>query len=255
MAIVAAGITLHDALAAADVLAARGIRAWVIDLYSGEAGRRRNPPGRGPGHRQGLITVEDHRPEGGLGDAVLDAVAAMGMPLRLVKLSVTLMPESGNPPSSCGKPPGSTLPPSWPPPPRWLAGSHAVLARFDQLTGRARLLSVIHSNADVGTVVHGVAGLVAELLASRPDLDDPLGLGIELSGQIDADTGVVHHSHRMGWRESVPLAELLEQASGHRTLVEHDTKALVLAEQMFGRGQGRRSFAVVTEVSASEPAW
>jgi predicted NBD/HSP70 family sugar kinase len=98
----------------------------------------------------------------------------------------------------------------------------------------------------VGTVVCGVAGLVAELLASRPDLDDPLGLGIELSGQIDADTGVVHRSHRMGWRESVPLAELLEQASGHRTLVEHDTKALVLAEQMFGRGQGRRSFAVVT---------
>jgi predicted NBD/HSP70 family sugar kinase len=43
----------------------------------------------------------------------------------------------------------------------------------------------------------------------------------------------------------VPLAELLEQATGHRTLVEHDTKSLVLAEQMFGRGRGRRSFAVV----------
>jgi transketolase len=95
VAIVAAGITLHDALAAADVLAARGIRARVIDLYSVKPvdavtlqAAVRDTAGR-------LITVEDHRPEGGLGDAVLDAVAAMGMPLRLVKLSVTLMPESG----------------------------------------------------------------------------------------------------------------------------------------------------------------
>ena len=102
------------------------------------------------------------------------------------------------------------------------------------------------SATDVDTVVRGVADLVAELLASRPELDEPLGLGVELSGQIDADGGVVHRSHRMGWPEKVPLAELLEQATGHRTLVEHDTKSLALAEQMFGRGQGRRSFAVVT---------
>jgi predicted NBD/HSP70 family sugar kinase len=99
---------------------------------------------------------------------------------------------------------------------------------------------------DVDTVVGGVAELVAELLASHPELDDPLGLGVEVSGQVDADNRVVRRSHRMGWREPVPLAELLEAATGHRTMVEHDTKSLVLAEQMFGHGQGRRSFAVVT---------
>ena len=44
-----------------------------------------------------LVTVEDHRPEGGLGDAVLGAVAATGMPLHLVKLGVSLMPGSGTP--------------------------------------------------------------------------------------------------------------------------------------------------------------
>jgi predicted NBD/HSP70 family sugar kinase len=99
---------------------------------------------------------------------------------------------------------------------------------------------------DVDTVVDGIAALVNRLLASQPDLDDPLGLGIELSGQVDAAGGVVRRSHRMGWRDPVPLADLLEVATGHRTLVEHDTKSLVLAEQMFGRGRGRRSFAVVT---------
>lgn len=101
------------------------------------------------------------------------------------------------------------------------------------------------TSTDVETVVREVAGLVAEMLASHPELDEPLGLGVELSGQIDAANGVVRRSHRMGWSGPVLLAEELKQATGHRTLVEHDTKSLVLAEQMFGRGQGRRSFAVV----------
>jgi predicted NBD/HSP70 family sugar kinase len=108
----------------------------------------------------------------------------------------------------------------------------------------ARTYSLAASN--VRTVVRGVADLVAELLASRPELDDPIGLGVELSGQVDAASGVVRRSHRMDWKEPVPLAERLEEATGHRTMVEHDTKSLVLAEQMFGSGQGRRSFAVVT---------
>ena len=86
---------------------------------------------------------------------------------------------------------------------------------------------------DVDTVVRGVADLVAELLAWHPELDDPLGLGVELSGQIDPRDGFVRRSHRMRWQEPVPLAELLELATGHRTLVDHDTKVLVLAEQMF----------------------
>jgi predicted NBD/HSP70 family sugar kinase len=111
---------------------------------------------------------------------------------------------------------------------------------------RRAILSYPLTATDVDSVVRGVRDLVAELLASRPELEDPLGLGVELSGQIDPANGVVRRSHRMGWREPVPLAELLEMATGHRTLVEHDTKALVLAEQMFGGGQGRRSFAVVT---------
>jgi len=45
-----------------------------------------------------LVVVEDHRVEGGLGDAVLDALAATG-PLsgRVTKLAVREMPGSGTP--------------------------------------------------------------------------------------------------------------------------------------------------------------
>ena len=93
VAIVAAGITLHEALAAADTLAADGIEARVIDLYSvkpvDEAALRAiSSP---------IVTVEDHRPEGGLGDAVLGALSDQDERPRVVKLAVQDLPRSGKP--------------------------------------------------------------------------------------------------------------------------------------------------------------
>ena len=44
-----------------------------------------------------LVTVEDHWPEGGLGDAVLAALADFDDPPRVVKLAVHEMPRSGKP--------------------------------------------------------------------------------------------------------------------------------------------------------------
>jgi transketolase len=93
VAIVAAGITVHEALKAADTLAGDGISVRVIDAYSIkpidtktllEAGER-------------LVTVEDHWPEGGLGDAVLGALAEAGARPRVKKLAVSGMPRSGKP--------------------------------------------------------------------------------------------------------------------------------------------------------------
>ena len=43
------------------------------------------------------MTVEDHWPEGGLGDAVLGALAEAGATARVKKLAVTGMPRSGKP--------------------------------------------------------------------------------------------------------------------------------------------------------------
>ncbi len=95
--IVGAGITVHEAVEAAAALAAEGIAARVIDLYSVKPvdGETLRDAARATGGR--VITVEDHRPEGGLGDAVLDAVGEAGVPLRLVKLAVRELPGSGTP--------------------------------------------------------------------------------------------------------------------------------------------------------------
>jgi transketolase len=96
LTVVAAGVTLHEALAAADALSAQDLPVRVIDLYSvkpvDRATLRRAAEDTGC-----LLTVEDHRAEGGLGDAVLDAFCD-GRPVpRLVRLAVRTMPGSATP--------------------------------------------------------------------------------------------------------------------------------------------------------------
>ncbi|AJZ86859.2 MULTISPECIES: transketolase [Streptomyces] len=94
--LIGAGITLHEAIEAADRLAQEGIPARVIDLYSVkpvDAETLRTAAevtGR-------LITVEDHHPEGGLGDAVLGAFGD-GRPVpRTIRLALRTMPGSSTP--------------------------------------------------------------------------------------------------------------------------------------------------------------
>jgi predicted NBD/HSP70 family sugar kinase len=99
---------------------------------------------------------------------------------------------------------------------------------------------------DKDSVVRSVAGLARDLAALHPEFSDPVGLGVTLSGLVGPENRAVRRSDRLGWREQVPLAELLELATGYPTMVEHDAKVLLLDEQHFGLGQGRRSFAVVT---------
>jgi transketolase len=97
VAIVAAGITVHEALKAASQLEADGIRARVIDLYSVkpiDAATLREAA-RATGGR--LLTVEDHWPEGGLGEAVQSVFAEAAHPPRVVRLAVRGMPGSGTP--------------------------------------------------------------------------------------------------------------------------------------------------------------
>jgi len=93
VALVAAGITLHEALAAAETLASEGIEARVVDCYSVK-------PIDGAtlaDLRLPIVTVEDHRPEGGLGEAVLAALAQHGVSTPVTRLAVRELPGSGKP--------------------------------------------------------------------------------------------------------------------------------------------------------------
>jgi len=94
--IVAAGVTVHEALAAADALAADAIAVRVIDLYSVKPVDAQTL--RAAAEATGsFVTVEDHWPEGGIGDAVLAAFANGHQPPRVTKLAVHTMPGSATP--------------------------------------------------------------------------------------------------------------------------------------------------------------
>jgi transketolase len=94
--LVGAGVTLHACLAAADELRADGISARVIDLYSVkpvDTGTLTEAVAATGGR---LVLAEDHHPEGGLGAAVLEALAGTGRTdLSIAHLAVTEMPGSG----------------------------------------------------------------------------------------------------------------------------------------------------------------
>lgn len=96
LTLVAAGVTVHEALTAAEFLDREGIQVRVIDLYSVKPVDRAAL--REAAERTGcLLTVEDHRPEGGIGDAVADAFSDGGPVPRLVRLAVHTMPGSASP--------------------------------------------------------------------------------------------------------------------------------------------------------------
>src|SRR5438309_2801751 len=95
--LVGAGVTLHNCLAAADELEKDGIKTRVIDLYSVKPVDKVTLQEAAAQTRGRLVVVEDHYPEGGLGAAVMEALAADMDPPRIVHLAVRQLPGSGKP--------------------------------------------------------------------------------------------------------------------------------------------------------------
>ncbi|WP_427131578.1 transketolase [Pseudarthrobacter sp. S9] len=98
VALIGAGVTLHECLAAAEELAGLGIKARVIDAYSVKPIDRAALIEACQVTGSRLVVVEDHYPEGGLGSAVLEALANASVPaLRVAHLAVQGLPTSGKP--------------------------------------------------------------------------------------------------------------------------------------------------------------
>ena len=97
VAIVAAGVTVDEAVKAAEALAGDGIAARVIDAYSIKP-LDADTIRAAASECGAIITVEDHAPEGGLGDAVLEALAGGDDQAPVVfRLAVRELPGSGTP--------------------------------------------------------------------------------------------------------------------------------------------------------------
>ncbi|MFG1811421.1 ROK family protein [Streptomyces sp. NPDC049040] len=109
------------------------------------------------------------------------------------------------------------------------------------------------TSRDVDSTVRAVARMVgrlrgaggAEAAAGAESPGGVHGIGVTLAGDVDPRTGIVQYSPFLDWRQ-VPLARLVEAATGVPAVVENDVRALTVAEQWFGAGAGLSSFALVT---------
>ncbi len=93
--VVGAGVTLYEALKAADALAKEGIGITVIDAYSIKPLGKDVIRAAAQKTNNLVVTVEDHYPEGGLGDAVAGELSVDG--IRVHKLAIRELPHSGKP--------------------------------------------------------------------------------------------------------------------------------------------------------------
>src|SRR5215831_8829524 len=92
-----AGVTLHNCLAAADLLGRDGIHARVLDLYSVKPIDTEALLEAAAATGDRLVVVEDHYPQGGIGEAVLEAMNDAGRSARVAHLAVRGLPGSGTP--------------------------------------------------------------------------------------------------------------------------------------------------------------
>ncbi len=95
--LVGAGVTLHESLAAAELLAKENIAARVVDCYSVKPVPLDTLRAALEATQGRMVVAEDHYPTGGLGEAVTTALAAAGSPLRVAHLAVRTLSSSGTP--------------------------------------------------------------------------------------------------------------------------------------------------------------
>jgi predicted NBD/HSP70 family sugar kinase len=95
---------------------------------------------------------------------------------------------------------------------------------------------------DVDDVVARIGEAVHDLTGSG---NTPAAVGISLAGTASGGDPVVPTSPFLGWR-NVPLGNLVATATGVPAVVENDVRALTAAQQWFGAGVGRSSFALIT---------
>lgn len=98
---------------------------------------------------------------------------------------------------------------------------------------------------DPDDTITAAAALIDELRTTRDASDRVSAVGVAVSGDVDARTGIVRFAPLLGWR-GISLAERLTEATGLPTSVENDVRALTVAERWFGAGIDCPAFALLT---------
>jgi predicted NBD/HSP70 family sugar kinase len=143
-------------------------------------------------------------------------------------------------------------------------GAHASVGRPSPRVHPSPNIAALALNPDVDALIIGVVGLggvvhrrvrhatsgpptvaqtvklVRQLLGQlRPELDQYsiIGMGLAIPGLVRAADGRVTLAPHLGWRDE-PLAEKLQDSTGYRTFAGNDANLGMIAETLFGAGQG-----------------
>lgn len=119
-------------------------------------------------------------------------------------------------------------------------GQRAVL-----IGEEGRILDSTHSidrGSSAPAIVETACLLIEQIIARRNLSTTSLqGIGIAFGGPVDAERGITIRSHRTNGFEQFPLASLIEERFGVRTVLENDARAAALGEFTFGAGRGSRN--------------
>lgn len=137
--------------------------------------------------------------------------------------------------------------------------SGASLALAVEIGGRGQRVSVVTRHGRVVTSVNAIGheqtaantveticGLIEQLLVRRQvEPWEFRGIGVAFGGPVDAERGITIRSHRMAGFEHFPLASMLEDRFGIRTIIENDARAAALGEYTLGAGRGARDMVYI----------
>lgn len=92
------------------------------------------------------------------------------------------------------------------------------------------------------SALHKIEGVIETLLGYAPK---PLGVGFALPGQVDYERGVALSAHNLPFWREVPLKEAISTRFNLPVLIEHDARAMAIAEKWFGEGQNLKNFLYI----------
>ena len=87
-----------------------------------------------------------------------------------------------------------------------------------------------------------ISQVIATLI---PRAKKPFGVGVALPGQVDYEKGIAISAHNLPFWREVPLKEHIEGKFNLPVILEHDARAMALAEKWFGEGQGLKNFLYI----------
>lgn len=93
----------------------------------------------------------------------------------------------------------------------------------------------------VGACVGATEGLLRKAGLRRTDL---IGIGVVLSGQVDAEAGNCRRVQRFGWRD-VPIAAMLADVVSVPVWIDNDANAFAVSQHLFGHGRGMNNIAAI----------